>query len=140
MVCGVSGQLVLNHVVEVRRKEVVQIQSLQMEERIVMHNIFTIHGIATIKNALAVEDTHLEVMEDTHLEKIEDTHLEKMEDTHLEVMTDTHLEVMEDTQQKQQKDTHLEVMTDTHLEVMEDTHPEAVILVAYLIPLVKPSL
>merc|ERR1719402_1677748 len=28
MVCGVSGQLVLNHVAEVRRKEVVQIQSL----------------------------------------------------------------------------------------------------------------
>merc|ERR550519_2627174 len=109
MVGGVSGQLVLNHVVEVRRKEVVQIQSLQMEERIVMHNICTIHGIATIKNALAVEDTHLEVMEDTHLEKMEDTHLEKMEDTHLEVMEDTHLEAVI-------------LMTDTHLEVMEDTH------------------
>merc|ERR1719187_1267075 len=107
MVGGVSGQLVLNHVVEVRRKEVVQIQSLQMEEmivnkicKIIMQNICPIHGIATIKNALAVEDTHLEKIEDTHLEKIEDTHLEKMEDTHL----------------------------------------EAVILVAYLIPLVKPSL
>jgi len=137
MVGGVSGQLVLHHVVEVLRKEVVQIQSLQMEERIVFTNlkvnsiltkcILAIHGHAKIKNALAVEDTHLEVMEDTHLEKMEDTHLQD-----LEKMEDTHLEVMEDT--------HLEVMTDTHLEVMEDTHLEAVILVAYLIPLVKPSL
>merc|ERR1719187_632461 len=119
MVCGVSGQLVLNHVVEVRRKEVVQIQSLQMEEGIVMHNIFTIHGIATIKNALAVEDTHLEKIEDTHLKKIEDPHLEKIEDTHLEKIEDTHLEKMEDTNLEMMEATTLEVMEATNLEVME---------------------
>merc|ERR1719290_851647 len=75
-----------------------------MEERIVFTNlkvnsiltkcILAIHGHAKIKNALAVEDTHLEVMGDTHLEKIEDTHLEKIEDTHLEKIEDTHLEAV----------------------------------------------
>merc|ERR1712055_1035288 len=39
MVGGVSGHLVLNHVVEVGRREVVQIRSLQMEELIVLKNM-----------------------------------------------------------------------------------------------------
>jgi len=54
MVGGVSGHLVLNHVVEVGRREVVQIQSLQMEELIVQKDMdLEIERIAKLKNAPA---------------------------------------------------------------------------------------
>merc|ERR1719402_978862 len=52
MVSGVSGQLVLNHVVDVGRREVVQIQRLHMEELIVQKNMdLEKKTIATLKNA-----------------------------------------------------------------------------------------
>merc|ERR1719402_1921817 len=52
MVSGVSGQLVLKHVVEVGKREVVQIQRLHMEELIVQKNMdLEIEPIATLKNA-----------------------------------------------------------------------------------------
>merc|ERR1719402_1668386 len=52
MVSGVSGQLVLKHVVEVGRREVVQIQRLHMEELIVQKNMdLEKKTIATLKNA-----------------------------------------------------------------------------------------
>merc|ERR1719187_2051001 len=52
---GVSGHLVLNHVVEVGRREVVQIRSLQMEELIVQKDMaLEIKMIATKKNALSM--------------------------------------------------------------------------------------
>ena len=52
MVRGVSGQNVLNHVVEVRRKELAQIQHLHMEELIVKLDMdLEKETIATLKNA-----------------------------------------------------------------------------------------
>merc|ERR1719402_1537058 len=52
MVSGVSGQLVLNHVVEVRRREVVQIQRRHMEELIVKLDMnLEKETIATLKHA-----------------------------------------------------------------------------------------
>ena len=55
MVSGVSGQNVLNHVVEVRRKELAQIQHLHMEELIVWlkDTDLEMKKVATLKIALA---------------------------------------------------------------------------------------
>merc|ERR1712002_488995 len=51
MVSGVLGQNVLNHVVEDRRKELVRIQHLNMEELIVKKDMMKIKKVATLKNA-----------------------------------------------------------------------------------------